>query len=115
MPPTSSATNIRAERPRGWRAHREGRESTGNGGPGNRPSERPISNRGRTATPQAAASQGSQRVPRCSQQPSQIQIVRSLIGGYSLSNPRPVRPDWLKMKNANAPAVKHEAEEDWAR
>jgi len=46
MPPTSSATNIRAERPRGWRAHRQGRESTGNGGPGNRPSERPISNRG---------------------------------------------------------------------
>jgi bifunctional non-homologous end joining protein LigD len=24
-------------------------------------------------------------------------------------------PDWLKMKNANAPAVKREAEEDWAR
>jgi ATP-dependent DNA ligase len=22
-------------------------------------------------------------------------------------------PDWLKMKNANAPAVKREAEEDW--
>jgi len=41
--------------------------------------------------------------------------VRSLIGGYSLSNPRPVRPDWLKMKNANAPAVKREAEEDWGR
>ena len=24
-------------------------------------------------------------------------------------------PDWLKMKNANAPAVKREAEEDWNR
>src|SRR5262245_312072 len=23
-------------------------------------------------------------------------------------------PDWLKMKNSNAPAVKREAEEDWA-
>jgi hypothetical protein len=23
--------------------------------------------------------------------------------------------DWLKMKNPNAPAVKREAEEDWAR
>jgi hypothetical protein len=23
-------------------------------------------------------------------------------------------PDWLKMKNANAPAVKREAEEEWA-
>src|SRR5262249_61122690 len=68
MPPTSSATNVRAERPRGWRAHRQGRESTGNGGPGNRPSERPISNRARTTTPQAAASQRGQKVPRGSQQ-----------------------------------------------
>src|SRR5262249_61209821 len=58
----------RAERPPGGRAHRQGRESTGNGGPGNRPSEGPISNRGRKTTPQAAASQGAQRVPRCSQQ-----------------------------------------------
>ena len=24
-------------------------------------------------------------------------------------------PDWLKMKNANAPAVKREAEEDWGQ
>jgi hypothetical protein len=24
-------------------------------------------------------------------------------------------PDWLKMKNPNAPAVRREAEEDWAR
>jgi bifunctional non-homologous end joining protein LigD len=24
-------------------------------------------------------------------------------------------PDWLKMKNSNAPAVKREAEEDWGR
>jgi len=24
-------------------------------------------------------------------------------------------PDWLKMKNSDAPAVKREAEEDWAR
>jgi bifunctional non-homologous end joining protein LigD len=24
-------------------------------------------------------------------------------------------PDWLKMKNADAPAVKREAEEDWSR
>ena len=24
-------------------------------------------------------------------------------------------PDWLKMKNANAPAVKREAEEDWSK
>ena len=24
-------------------------------------------------------------------------------------------PDWLKMKNANAPAVKREAEEEWSR
>jgi bifunctional non-homologous end joining protein LigD len=29
---------------------------------------------------------------------------------------RPGRsPDWLKMKNSNAPAVKREGEEDWAR
>jgi hypothetical protein len=32
---------------------------------------------------------------------------------------RPVKasrsPDWLKMKNADAPAVKREAEEDWGR
>jgi hypothetical protein len=25
------------------------------------------------------------------------------------------RPDWLKMKNPAAPAVKREAEEDWGR
>jgi len=24
-------------------------------------------------------------------------------------------PDWLKMKNADTPAVKREAEEDWGR
>jgi ATP-dependent DNA ligase len=24
-------------------------------------------------------------------------------------------PDWLKMKNANAPAVKREAEEEWGK
>jgi len=24
-------------------------------------------------------------------------------------------PDWLKMKNANAPAVKREAEEEWSK
>jgi hypothetical protein len=24
-------------------------------------------------------------------------------------------PDWLKMKNVDAPAVKREAEEDWGR
>jgi ATP-dependent DNA ligase len=24
-------------------------------------------------------------------------------------------PDWLKMKNPNAPAVKREAEEDWGK
>jgi hypothetical protein len=24
-------------------------------------------------------------------------------------------PDWLKMKNSDAPAMKREAEEDWAR
>jgi hypothetical protein len=24
-------------------------------------------------------------------------------------------PDWLKLKNANAPAVKREAEEDWSK
>ena len=24
-------------------------------------------------------------------------------------------PDWLKMKNPKAPAVKHEAEEDWGQ
>jgi hypothetical protein len=24
-------------------------------------------------------------------------------------------PDWLKFKNPEAPAVKHEAEEDWGR
>ena len=28
------ANAARAERPPGWRAHRQGRESTGNGGPG---------------------------------------------------------------------------------
>jgi len=26
-----------------------------------------------------------------------------------------VSPDWLKMKNPAAPAVKREAEEDWSR
>jgi hypothetical protein len=35
----SQRNAARAERPPGWRAHRKGRESTGNGGPGNRPSE----------------------------------------------------------------------------
>jgi ATP-dependent DNA ligase len=24
-------------------------------------------------------------------------------------------PDWLKMKNSDAPAVEHEAEEDWGK
>jgi len=28
---------------------------------------------------------------------------------------RSARPDWLKMKNADAPAVKREAEEDWGK
>jgi len=28
---------------------------------------------------------------------------------------RSAAPDWLKMKNPNAPAVKREAEEDWGR
>jgi hypothetical protein len=26
----------------------------------------------------------------------------------------PVRPDWLKIKNADTPAVEREAEQDWA-
>src|SRR5262249_26259924 len=69
----------RAERAPGWRAHRQGRESTGNGGPGNRPSEGPISNRGRTTTPQAAASQGGQRGPRCSQQRGEKRTERSTL------------------------------------
>src|SRR6516162_11915211 len=115
MPPTSSATNIRVERPRGWRAHRQGRESTGNGGPGNRPSERPISNRGRTATPQAAASQGAQRVARCSQQPSQIQIERPHFSALTHFQVPGRSPDWLKMKNPACEAVTWEEEEDWAR
>jgi ATP-dependent DNA ligase len=36
-----------------------------------------------------------------------------------VSNRSPYRsgrsPDWLKMKNADAPAVKREAEEDWGK
>jgi hypothetical protein len=24
-------------------------------------------------------------------------------------------PDWFKLKNPNAPAVRHEAEEDWGK
>jgi len=28
-------------------------------------------------------------------------------------SPSGLSPDWLKMKNANAPAVKREAEKDW--
>src|SRR5262245_59333993 len=63
-----------------------------------------ISNQGRTATPQAEAPQGAQRVPRCSRQASQIQIERPTGS-----------PDWLKMKNSDAPAVKREAEEDWSK
>src|SRR5262249_29369186 len=68
----------RAERPPGWRAHRQGRESTGNGGAGKKPSAGPIRNRGRTATPQAAASQGAQRVPRCSQQPFHQELAAEI-------------------------------------
>src|SRR5262249_54879151 len=53
----------RAERPPGWRAYRQGRESTGNGGPGIRPSEGPNSNPARKTTPPAAGSQRARRGP----------------------------------------------------
>jgi hypothetical protein len=33
----------------------------------------------------------------------------------SLPNRSGRSPDWLKMKNADAPAVKREAEEDWGK
>src|SRR5262249_15945594 len=72
----------RAERPPGWRAHRQGRESTGNGGPRNRPSERPISKRGRTTTPQGAASQGPQRVPRGSRQMGEKRTQMSTLRAH---------------------------------
>jgi hypothetical protein len=32
-----------------------------------------------------------------------------MVPGYGRS------PDWLKMKNSDAPAVKREAEEEWGR
>jgi transcriptional regulator with XRE-family HTH domain len=45
--------------------------------------------------------------------------ISSLEGTVSKRKDSPYRsgrsPDWLKMKNANAPAVKREEEEEWAR
>jgi hypothetical protein len=45
---------------RSWRAYQEGCESIGDGGPRNRSSDRPISTRRRTATPQTTAYKGSE-------------------------------------------------------
>jgi bifunctional non-homologous end joining protein LigD len=46
-------------------------------------------------------------------------VSKRLEGIVSKRKESPYRsgrsPDWLKMKNANAPAVKREAEEDWGR
>jgi bifunctional non-homologous end joining protein LigD len=39
-------------------------------------------------------------------------IVSKRLGSRYLSGRS---PDWLKMKNPNAPAVKREAEEDWGK
>ena len=41
------------------------------------------------------------------------QSVRSLIKHAHFLDSR--TPDWLKMKNPDAPAVKREAEEEWGR
>jgi hypothetical protein len=38
---------------------------------------------------------------------------RQQAAGLDLS-PRPI-PDWIKVKNPKAPAVRREAEEDWGR
>ena len=38
-------------------------------------------------------------------------IVSKRISAYRSGR----SPDWLKMKNANAPAVKREEEEDWGK
>ena len=39
-------------------------------------------------------------------------IVSKRLGSHYRSGRS---PDWLKFKNLSAPAVKHEAEEDWGR
>ena len=49
--------------------------------------------------------------------PSGSQWLHGLEGIVSKQKDSPYRsgrsPDWLKIKNSNAPAVKREAEEDW--
>jgi hypothetical protein len=55
----------------------------------------------------------SERVRLCAAEKNGNWVVR-LVRHYA-----PYRsgrsPDWLKMKNPDAPAVKREAEEDWGR
>jgi hypothetical protein len=57
--------------------------------------------------------------------PKDLRSVTKISQGYDFSK-RPQcdtcstyrsgrTPDWLKMKNSDAPAVKREEEEDWAR
>jgi hypothetical protein len=42
-----------------------------------------------------------------------LPVVQKMMGCSTYRSGR--SPDWLKMKNADAPAVKREAEEDWGR
>jgi hypothetical protein len=65
LPPCRAGT---CERPPGRSAYDESCDSGGNGKSGNRPLGRPVGNRRRTATPQAAAYQGTERVPGSSPQ-----------------------------------------------
>jgi hypothetical protein len=44
-----------------------------------------------------------------SHQPRQVIVLKRKDAPYRSGR----SPDWLKMKNANAPAVKREDEEDW--
>jgi hypothetical protein len=44
-----------------------------------------------------------------------MRVSRAVSGGHATAYHSGRSPDWLKMKNADAPAVKREAEEDWTR
>src|SRR6516225_6322840 len=55
-------------------------------------------------------------LPRLLELPlSLLSVIRQQAAGSRQQGLRSGRlPDWLKMKNADAPAVKREAEEDWS-
>ena len=55
----------------------------------------------------AAEQRNKQRARRASKALSRNVLASRYRSGRS--------PDWLKLKNPAAPAVKHEAEEDWGR